>query len=120
MRATRVLLGAFCALALACHGGAAAVTGAARPATAPDPAAAAPESCTSNPEQLRAERERAMERGVVFMAGYIGEGDRLFDMGTDGVLIFLELALTSASPSVRAQAEPVARRHAQRLLASFL
>lgn len=54
------------------------------------------------------------------MASYLVPNDRLVAMGVDGTAIFLELALTAESPSLRARADAIARRHAQRLLPTYL
>lgn len=78
------------------------------------------DTCTATPAALRAQRERAVQRGLAFMANYLAPDERLHAMGSDAALLFLEFALTSASPTLRAQADPIARRNAVRLLPRYL
>ena len=77
-------------------------------------------TCASSSLELAADRERAVLRGIDFMAGYLAPDDRLNAVGVDAVQIFLELALTSDSESIRSRALPVARRHAVRMLPRYL
>ncbi len=103
-------------IASACHAGSASIV--VTPArSSPAPLATA---CSFDRAAVRLARERAVRRGVQFMANYLRSDDRLTAMGTDGTEIFLELALTSASPSLRALNDAIARRHAQRLLPRYL
>lgn len=68
----------------------------------------------------RTARDRAVQRGLAWLARFLKDEDNLNDVRVDGVSIFVEAMTTSRAAAIRRQAAKAARRLAGRLAERYL
>jgi hypothetical protein len=92
-----------------------------RAVPAPAPSAAPLAPCpASELESLRAAREEAVLRGMQWIDRYLRRPGSRSSLGIDAASLFVEIALTAASPRVAEPALALARREAKRLAKRYL